>query len=149
MVLGDGKVDVNPEFVGAVRLKKLLAGEFEPSSVKEKGLGFVSCVSVGGILKDRGDSISMVCDDTASWSSIDGRTAKRPFTRGCGCFFPDMTAKLGLFGVVVRVLCDGLCVRGENVVDASSQVRCFVFRCFAGRSYVVSAFAGLLISNGG
>jgi len=36
---------VNPEFVGAVRLKKLLAGEFEPSGVKEKGLGLASSMS--------------------------------------------------------------------------------------------------------
>ena len=138
MVLGDGWVDVNPEFVGAVRLKKLLAGEFEPSGVKENGLGFASSMSAGGIVKDRVDSVSMVCDDAASWSSIDERVAKRPFTRGCCCFFQDITAKLGLFGVVMRVLCDGLCVKGENVVDASSQVRCFVFRYFAGCRYVVS-----------
>jgi len=36
---------VNPEFVGGVRLKKLLAGEFEPSSVKEKGLRLASSMS--------------------------------------------------------------------------------------------------------
>jgi len=124
---------VNPEFVGAVRLKKLLAGEFEPSGVKEKGLGLASSVSAGGIVKERGDPVSMVCDDAASWSSIDGRTAKRPFTRGC--FFQDIAAILGLLRVGVRLLCDGLCVNSENVVVrwyASSQVRCFVFRYFAG-----------------
>jgi hypothetical protein len=92
-VIGDGWVDVNPEFVGAVRLKKLLAGEFEPSGVKEKGLGFVSSASAGGIVKERVESVSMVCDDVASWFSIDGRTAKRPFARGCFC--QDITAIMG------------------------------------------------------
>jgi len=75
-------------------LKKLLAGEFEPSGVKEKGLGLASSVSAGGIVKERGDPVSMVCDDVASWSFIDGRMAKRPFA--CGCFFQDITAMLGL-----------------------------------------------------
>jgi hypothetical protein len=87
---------VNPEFVGPVRLKKLLAGELEPSGVQEKGLGLASSASAGGIVKERGDLVSMVWDDVASWSSIDGRAAKRPFTRGC-CF-QDITAILGLLG---------------------------------------------------
>ena len=43
-VIGDGWVNVNSEFVEAVRLNKLLASKFEPSSVKEKGLGFASSV---------------------------------------------------------------------------------------------------------
>ena len=124
---------MNPEFVGAVRLRKLLAGEFEPSGVKEKGLGLASSVSADGIVKERGGPISMVCDDAASWSSIDGRVAKRPFTRGC--FFQDIAAIPGLLRVVVRLLFDGFCVNSWNVVVhwyASSQVRCFVFRYFAG-----------------
>lgn len=75
-------------------MKKLLAGEFEPSGVKEKGLGFVSFVSAGGIVKERGESVSMVCDDVASWFSINGREVKCPFT--CGCFCQDITAIMGL-----------------------------------------------------
>ena len=112
---------MNPEFVGAVRLKKLLAGEFEPSGVKEKGLGLASYASAGGIVNERGDPVSMV-GDVASWSSIDGRAEKHPFTRGC--FFQDITAILGLLRMVVRLLCNGLCVKSENVVVhwyASSQ----------------------------
>jgi len=98
---------VNPEFVGAVRLKKLLAGEFEPSGVKEKGLRLASSVSASGIVKERGDLVSMVCDDVASWSSIDGRAVKRPFTHGC--FFQDIAAILGLLRLVVRCCVTGLC----------------------------------------
>ena len=76
---------MNPEFVGAVRLKKLLASKFESSGVKEKGLRLVSSVLVGGIVKESGEPVLMVCDDTASWSSINGRMVKCPFT--CGCLF--------------------------------------------------------------
>ena len=130
---GDGWVDVNPEFVGAVRLKKLLAGEFEPSGVKEKGLRFASSVSAGGILKERGDPVllSMVCDDAASWTSIDGRVEKCPFTHAC--FFQDITAILGRSEL--RMLHEGFCVKGRDVVVrwyAGSQVHSFVFRYFAG-----------------
>ena len=113
-VIGDGWADVNSEFMGAVRLKKLLAGEFEPSGVKEKGLRFALSVSARGIVKERGESVSMVCDDVALWFSIDGCEAKHPFT--CGCFCQDITATYnGTFGVVVHVQCNGLCVKGENV----------------------------------
>ena len=127
---------MNPEFVGAARLKKLLAGELEPSGVKEKGLGLASSVSAGGIVNDRGDPVSMV-DDAASWSSIDGHVEKRPFTRGC--FFQDITAILGLLRMVVRLLCNGLYVKSENVVVrwyASSQGSLFRVSLF--RRYVVS-----------
>jgi len=44
-VMGKGWADVNVEFVGVVRFKKLLAGKLKPSSVREKGLGFVSSIS--------------------------------------------------------------------------------------------------------
>ena len=44
---------MNSEFVGAVRLKKLLASEFEPSSVKEKRLRFALSVLAGGIVEGK------------------------------------------------------------------------------------------------
>jgi hypothetical protein len=132
---------VNLEFVGAVRLKKLLAGEFEPSSVKEKGSGFASSVSVGGIVKERGKSISMVCNDVASWFSIDEHAVKHPFM--CGCFFQDITAIRGPLEWWVHVQCDGFCVKGKNVVAhwyASLQVCCFMFAVSQ-----VHSFTGLSI----
>ena len=44
---------MNSEFVGAVRLKKLLASKFEPSGVKEKRLRFASSVLVEGIVEGK------------------------------------------------------------------------------------------------
>jgi len=90
-VIGDGCADGNTEFVGAVRLMKLLAGEFEPRGVKENGLKFVSSVSAGGSTKESGESVVTVCDDTASWFSIDEREVKRPCAPR-GCFLQDITA---------------------------------------------------------
>lgn len=126
---------MNPEFVGAMRLKKLLAGEFEPSGVREKGLRLASSVSAGGIVKERGDPVSMV-DDAASWSSIDERVAKRPFTRGC--LFQDIVAILGFLEVVVRLFCYGLCVNGGNVVRWYASSQGSLFRVSLFRRYVVS-----------
>jgi hypothetical protein len=45
-IVGDGWVDGNAEFVREVRLIKLLAGELEPSGVRENGLLCVSSVSI-------------------------------------------------------------------------------------------------------
>ena len=48
-IVGDGWVDGNAEVVREVRLTKLLAGELEPSGVREKGLFCVSSVSTRGV----------------------------------------------------------------------------------------------------
>lgn len=126
---------MNLEFVRAVRLKKLLAGQFEPSGVREKGLGLVLSVSASGIVKERGDPVSMV-DDVASWSSIDECTVKHRFTRGC--LFQDIVAILEFLEVVVHLFCYRLCVNGGNMVHWYAGLQGLLFHVLLCHRYVVS-----------
>jgi hypothetical protein len=112
-IVGDGWVDGNSEFVGAVRLTKLLAGELEPSGVRENRLGFMSSVSLEGSMKESGESVAAVCDDVASWLPIDEREAKRPCAPR-GCFFQD--AAIIQIPCDVACGCDGYRVSTKNVV---------------------------------
>ena len=84
-IVGEGWADGDLEFVGVVRLRGLLAGELEPSGVKENGLGFVSSVLTGGIMKENGKFVVEACSDVASRFSIDGCEVKHPCARGCFC----------------------------------------------------------------
>ena len=81
-VIGDGWADGNSEFVGAVRVRKLLAGEPEP---RENGLACVLSVLMRGISKESGKFVVEACADVASRFSIDEHEAKRPCTHGCLC----------------------------------------------------------------
>jgi len=127
--VGEGWADGDSEFVGAVRLRKLLAGELEPSGVKENGLVCVSSVSTGGIMKESGEFVAEVCRDVASRFSIDEREAKRPCARGC--FFQAITVT-----VWVGVQCSGVNVVLRWYVGSVSPCRSFAVSQF--RSFAVS-----------